>query len=129
MPSEKQNEDDDWMDVHPRAKLGNRNRVKPQAQYEDDPLEGRNYYNQANVANTYNPFLKTIYYFTSATATTCVVARCIPAGQFKDITAQNSVCHRRRREIIHILDALDDGEEVEKTTELTTPTSVEKYVF
>lgn len=56
----------------------------------------------------YNPFLKTLYQFTSATATVCSVTTCIPAAQFADAAAQASICAgRRRREDRAVLEWFD----------------------
>lgn len=53
-------------------------------------------------SNSYfNPFLKTVYYISTSTATSTKVTSCIPAGSF--VAGSSTVTCRRRREVMSIL--------------------------
>ena len=50
--------------------------------------------------NYYNPWVKTVYYITTATATSAVVTTCIPATQFLAVSL--NVCARKRDNARHL---------------------------
>lgn len=74
-----------------------------------------NYVTTAGGSSSYfNPFLKTVYYITSLTATSTVVKTCIPAASFT--SSSSTVTCRKRREVMSVLLGENDPEYLKETS-------------
>ena len=97
-------EPNQWPDVQSRnAGRGSEAEIESSMSFEEpqSPRVFLNYVTTVASNSYFNPFLKTVYYISTSTATSTTVKSCIPAGSFA--VGSSTVTCRRRREVMSIL--------------------------
>lgn len=114
-------------DVQSRDKNG---AIQPIRSFQQDkwPINPRFLFNFVTTIGStnsyYNPFLKTIYYFTTATTTITSTTTCITTAAFR-LSSYTVIC-RKRRELMEILSVLNDGDDEAGKLASIAPTSVKE---